>query len=1000
MSHRSSVPPTPAARTTRAAILVVALACLLAVIPGVQTRATAADLIGHDISWANCPIDEGGYGLPTPPSSSKFVIIGLTKGLAFGENPCLGSQVTWATDNSKPAQAYTVATYPTASQLSTYGASGPFSSSTKVGQLANVGYAEGQFALKSLAGVGWRPSVVWIGVTPLPTQPWPSATAAQQVENRSVVQGLARALRDAGFGYGVYSDAAGWKQTVGAWGVPGVPQWTTVGTLDYAEEASEQCTKESFGAGKLYLTQWTDPTRNYDRTCGSYAFTAVPKNLAGASGVQVTASSTDTGVSPSPKAAVDGAVGGYPTDTAMEWSSAQQKAGAWIELTWPSAVTLDRIVLNDRPNTDDQVTAGVLSFSDGSSLNVGSLPNDGAALNVSFESRVVTSLRFEATSVSASTWAAGLAEIEAWGVEGGTPVEPTGSNVAPTASTVTASSENTAAGQTAAKVIDGSADGYPGDATREWATVGGKSGSWVQLEWARLVTLDRVVLNDRPNASDRVTSAVLTFSDGTTVDVPTLNNDGRPNVVTFDERKTDSLKVTITSVSGTTQNVGLAELEAWGTPAPAENMSRQGAQATASSENTATGQTAAKAIDGSADGYPGDSKREWSTLGGRSGSWIQLTWPSPVTLDKVVLNDRPNSSDQVTSATLTFSDGSTVNVPSLNNGGRETTVTFAQRATTSVRLLITGVSGTTQNVGLAEFEAWGTPGGTVVPPTTLNVARSGAQATASSENAAGGQTAAKAIDGSPNGYPGDSSREWATVGGRAGSWIQLAWAAPVSIDRVVLNDRPNTSDRITGATLTFTDGSTVDVPSLDNDGAATTVTFTRRTTQTLRLTITGVSGTTENVGLAELEVWGRAASTDNLARTGAQATASSENTASGQTAAKAIDGAALGYPGDSSREWASVGGKGGSWLQLKWASAVQVDRVVLYDRPNTSDQITGATLMFSDGSSVSVPALSNDGTATWVTFPQRATDSVRLTVTTVSGTTQNVGLAELEVWNN
>ena len=111
MSHRSSVPPTPAARTTRAAILVVALACLLAVIPGVQTRATAADLIGHDISWANCPIDEGGYGLPTPPSSSKFVIIGLTKGLAFGENPCLGSQVTWATDNSKPAQAYTVATY-------------------------------------------------------------------------------------------------------------------------------------------------------------------------------------------------------------------------------------------------------------------------------------------------------------------------------------------------------------------------------------------------------------------------------------------------------------------------------------------------------------------------------------------------------------------------------------------------------------------------------------------------------------------------------------------------------------------------------------------------------------------------------------------------------------------------------------------------------------------------------------------------------------------------
>ena len=48
--------------------------------------------------------------------------------------------------------------------------------------------------------------------------------------------------------------------------------------------------------------------------------------------------------------------------------------------------------------------------------------------------------------------------------------------------------------------------------------------------------------------------------------------------------------------------------------------------------------------------------------------------------------------------------------------------------------------------------------------------------------------------------------------------------------------------------------------------------------------------------------------------TAATATANSQNNATGQTAAKAIDGFKTGYPGDSSREWATVGGKAGSWL--------------------------------------------------------------------------------------
>ena len=306
-----------------------------------------------------------------------------------------------------------------------------------------------------------------------------------------------------------------------------------------------------------------------------------------------------------------------------------------------------------------------------------------------------------------------------------------------------------------------------------------------------------------------------------------------------------------------------------------------------------------------------------------------------------------------------------------------------------------------------------------------------AVATASSENAADGQTAAKAIDGVVDGYPGDYTREWATQAGKAGSWLNLAWNAPVTVDRVVLHDRPNGDDNITAGTLTFVDGTTVSVGALDPTGAATTVSFPARSTTSVRFTATAVSSTTHNVGLAELEVRTPDASTPtttaprdrtaddraptstpptstpptttttgaggtNVA-TSAAATASSQNAAAGQTAAKAIDGIADGYPGDYTREWATQAGKAGSWLNLAWTTPVTVSHVVLRDRPNGDDNVTAGTLTFSDGTTVSVGALDPAGAATTVDFPARSTTSVRFTVTAVSSTTLNVGLAEIEV---
>ena len=133
----------------------------------------------------------------------------------------------------------------------------------------------------------------------------------------------------------------------------------------------------------------------------------------------------------------------------------------------------------------------------------------------------------------------------------------------------------------------------------------------------------------------------------------------------------------------------------------------------------------------------------------------------------------------------------------------------------------------------------------------------------------------------------------------------------------------------------------------------------------------------------------------NLASS-AVATASSDTPVFGQTASKAIDGVISGYPTNTSAEWASNGQLVGAWIQLTWSSAVTVSQVVLYDRPNFSDNVQGGTLQFSDGSAVSVGGLSNDGQGNAVTFSPKTVTWVKFTVTQAVGI--NIGLAEFQVY--
>jgi hypothetical protein len=135
----------------------------------------------------------------------------------------------------------------------------------------------------------------------------------------------------------------------------------------------------------------------------------------------------------------------------------------------------------------------------------------------------------------------------------------------------------------------------------------------------------------------------------------------------------------------------------------------------------------------------------------------------------------------------------------------------------------------------------------------------------------------------------------------------------------------------------------------------------------------------------------------NKART-ASVTVSSESATYGQLGTKAIDGGADGYPGDVTREWATNGQGAGAWIQLNWSAKTPVKQIILYDRPNSNDQVTGGTLTFSDGSKVTVGALPNDGTGLPVTFYSKSITWARFTVNQVSSTTSSVGLAEFEAY--
>ncbi len=127
------------------------------------------------------------------------------------------------------------------------------------------------------------------------------------------------------------------------------------------------------------------------------------------------------------------------------------------------------------------------------------------------------------------------------------------------------------------------------------------------------------------------------------------------------------------------------------------------------------------------------------------------------------------------------------------------------------------------------------------------------------------------------------------------------------------------------------------------------------------------------------------------------ALASSQSVSStypGYDAYKAVDG--LEKMTDRG-EWASDG-ELNPWIQLSWPASMNINKVVLLDRPNLTDAVNRGILYFSDGSNIPVSFVANDGSPAVVIFSTKRVTWVTFQVTGGSGL--NVGLSEFKVFGS
>lgn len=101
-------------------------------------------------------------------------------------------------------------------------------------------------------------------------------------------------------------------------------------------------------------------------------------------------------------------------------------------------------------------------------------------------------------------------------------------------------------------------------------------------------------------------------------------------------------------------------------------------------------------------------------------------------------------------------------------------------------------------------------------------------------------------------------------------------------------------------------------------------------------------------------------------------------------------------------EWACIGDTTDwgyvrfPWIELKWSEPQIINKIILFDRPNMHDHIASGKLFFSDGTSMMVNEISNEGTGKAIRFPDKKVEWIRFETTDGKG--KDLGFSEIEVY--
>jgi nitrogen fixation protein len=246
-----------------------------------------------------------------------------------------------------------------------------------------------------------------------------------------------------------------------------------------------------------------------------------------------------------PERAIDG-IWGY---NQWVWASAGE-LNPWLRLSWSSTQVVTEVRIYDRPGTDENINSGVLTFSDGSSLVVRDIPQEGTSpKRVSFAPKAITWVKFQVTGGEGANL--GVSEFEIYG-----PARLR-TNVAPLATTTTSSVfSNDYRPQRAI-------DGIWGYNQWVWASAG-ELNPWLQLDWSSTQVVTAVRIYDRPGTGENINSGVLTFSDGSSITVENIPQDGAlPKELHFEAKDITWVKFQVTGGEGA--NLGVSEFEVYGT---------------------------------------------------------------------------------------------------------------------------------------------------------------------------------------------------------------------------------------------------------------------------------------------------------------------------------------------------------------------------------------------------------------------------------------------------